>query len=59
MSKNVKNAHETWLQGFKPDGEKRNDSKVRTVYLPPRTNYIGWSIEQYKNRWDIIEDLLK
>ena len=59
ISKNVKIAHELWLKGFKPNGEKRKDSSVRTVYLPPKSNYAGWSIQPFKNRWDIIEDLLK
>ena len=58
MATNVKNGHQRWLQQTKKDGGKRKDSAVRTVFLPPKSNYIGWSIEKYKNRWDIIEKLL-
>ena len=59
LAKEVFNAHQLWLKGFKNNGEKRKDSDVRTVHLPPKTNYAGWSIEEFRNRWDIIEDLLK
>ena len=58
MSKNVKHAHELWLQDPKPNGEQRQDTVVRTIHIPPKKDYAGWSIEQFKNRWDIIEDLL-
>ena len=34
------------------------DGNVRTIHLPPFKSYSGWSIEQYSNRWDIIEKLL-
>lgn len=54
MSKNVKEAHSKWLV----DKASRRDSKVRTVTLPPRANYIGWDISSYKNNWQLIEGLL-
>jgi hypothetical protein len=40
-------------------GQQHNDTKMRTIQLPPRSNLNGWNIEEYKNRWDIIEKLLK
>jgi hypothetical protein len=40
-------------------GEPRNDNGVRTVPLPPRTSCIGWSIEPFRDRWDLITDRLK
>jgi len=54
MAKNVKTAQERWLS----DVPTRRDSAVRIVSLPPRTNYIGWDISPYRNRWDLIESLL-
>lgn len=54
MAKNVKTANERWLG----DVSKRKDSDVRTVTLPPRTNYIGWDISQYRDNWGLIASLL-
>ncbi len=59
MARKVTYAHQQWLQGTKPNGDKRNDNPALTVHLPPKTNYVGWSIQSYKNRWDIIGQLLK
>jgi hypothetical protein len=58
LSKNVSDAHRLWLLGKQKNGAERKDSDIRTVHLPPKTNYAGWSIEPFRNRWDIIEDLL-
>jgi hypothetical protein len=30
----------------------------KIVYILTK-DHLGWTIEKYKNRWDIIEDLLK
>ena len=59
LAKNVTKAHKKWLGDLGLNGRVRRDGSVRTVTLPPRTDYAGWSVEEYKNRWDIIEDLLK
>ena len=40
-------------------GQQRKDSSMRVIFIPPYTDPSGWSIEKYKNRWDIIEDLLR
>ena len=58
LAKKVSEAHHLWLSDSRKDGGKRRDSAVRTVHFPPKTNYAGWSIEPFRNRWDIIEDLL-
>ena len=39
-------------------GQQRKDSSMRIIFIPPYKDPSGWSIEKYKNRWDIIEDLL-
>ena len=59
VSKNVREGHSKWLSGEGKNGRVRNDSDVRTIMLPPHKSATGWSIEQYRNRWDIIEDMLK
>lgn len=60
MAKEVTRAHQAWLSGKPAKGKKRNDTGFRTVVIPPHTkNYTDWSIEEYRNRWDIIKRLLK
>jgi hypothetical protein len=59
LAKNIAEQHKKWLSDTGKNGLIRKDSDVRTVTLPPKTNYVGWSIKEYENRWDIIEDLLK
>lgn len=59
MSVNVKKAHELWLSDPGVNGRVRKDSNVRTVHLPPHASYSGWRIDQYRNNWSIIEDLLQ
>ena len=59
LAKNVTKAHKKWLAEPGVNGRLRKDGNVRTVTLPPKIDYAGWSVEKYKNRWDIIEDLLK
>ena len=59
LAENVSKAHSAWLSDPGTKGKKRKDSDILTVHIPPFKNYIGWSIKKYKNRWDIIEKLLK
>lgn len=54
MSRYVSAGHSKWLA----DKPERRDSKVRTVTLPPRSNYVGWGIGEYKDNWKLIEGLL-
>ncbi len=59
LAENVTKAHGKWLSDAGKKGHVRQDSNIRTVTLPPNTDYAGWSIKEYENRWDIIERLLK
>lgn len=59
LAKNVTEAHEKWLATPGKNGQAHNDSNVRTVHLPPYESVSGWKIDQYKNNWSIIENLLK
>ena len=59
VSKNVSESHQQWLHGEGKNGRQRKDSDMRTIHLPPHNSPNGWNIEQYRNRWDIIEELLK
>jgi hypothetical protein len=59
LSNQVKKSHRAWCDGKPAQGKIRNpNNKQRVVNLPPNFSYSGWSIEEYKNRWDIIELLL-
>lgn len=59
MSKNVSKSHKIWMETPGAKGQAHNDNTVRTVHLPPKSDIGGWNIAEYKNRWDIIEELLK
>lgn len=58
MAKSISNGHAAWLATPGKNGQKHQDSKVRTVLLPPRKSASAWDISQYKNRWDLIDEKL-
>jgi hypothetical protein len=58
VAKHVSKSHRQWLAGSGAKGRIRKDSTVRTIHIPPKVSNIGWDISSYKNRWDIIENLL-
>jgi hypothetical protein len=59
MAQKVKKALRPFLGLPGKKGEPHKDNGVRTVHLPPRTSCIGWSIEPFRKRWDLITDRLK
>jgi hypothetical protein len=65
MSKNIQKDYQQYLDDSNkinernPKGGVRNKNSFRTVHIPPEACYAGWRIDKYKNRWDIIEKLLK
>ena len=59
MSKNILKSHKVWMETPGAKGQAHNDNSMRTVRLPPKSDIAGWNVAQYKNRWDIIEELLK
>ena len=59
VSDNVSRAHKMWFSSKGKNGRVRKDSSVRIIHLPPIKSYSDWSIDKYRDRWDIIEDLLK
>lgn len=59
MAKNIRECFRIWLET--PGNKWRRhdpENKIRTIDLPPRTNLNGWSIDQYLNRWDLIDNLM-
>jgi hypothetical protein len=59
MAKNVNKAHELWLATPGKKGQPHKDNTVRTVAIPPKLSFSGWSIKEYENRWDLIEAHLR
>jgi hypothetical protein len=59
MAEKVTQAHKLWMKSPGAKGQPHNDSKVRTVPLPPHKSFSGWSIKKYMDRWDLIESRLK
>ena len=58
MAKNIVKSHQLWLKAPGKNGQPHNESKVRTVHLPPYKSFSGWDISRYKNRWDLIDGKL-
>jgi hypothetical protein len=59
MAREVRKAHVAWLRTPGKNGKAHQDSKVRTVALPPKKGFCGWSIEPYRAKWNLIADQLK
>jgi len=58
MAKNVKEKSDRWLATPGMNGREHKDSAVRIVMLPPFKSDHSWSVEGYKDRWDLIEEKL-
>ncbi|MBS4015005.1 MAG: hypothetical protein KGZ86_00985 [Candidatus Latescibacteria bacterium] len=58
MAREISRAHRAWLDAPGKKGQEHNDSKVRTVTLPPYKSFTGWDVSEYRNRWDLIEKKL-
>ncbi len=59
MAKNVSKAHELWLSTPGKKGQSHKNNTVRIVDLPPHKSITGWGISQYRDRWDLIEKVLR
>jgi hypothetical protein len=58
MAKEISKAHRAWLAIPGVKGQEHNDSKIRTVNLPPFRSITGWDVSEYQDRWDLIEQKL-
>lgn len=59
MARGVKSAHQEWLKSPGKRGQPHKDNPLRTIGLPPKGRFDGGTLDDYRNRWDIIENLLK
>jgi len=58
ISKNVERDHRKWLETPGKNGQTHNDNNIRVIKLPPYNLNSEWKIDDYKNQWSIITDLL-
>lgn len=57
MAREIKRGHEKWLKTPGMHGQQHDpETKIRVVPLPPKKNRCGWSIAEYRDRWDLIVD---
>ena len=56
MARAVSESFKLWASSPGAKGQQRNSAtnKVRTLYLPPRTEKNGWSLSPYLNGWERI-----
>ncbi len=59
MAKNICRDHQQWLQTPGKGGRKHKDNAIRVVNIPPGKTFTGWSISRYRDRWDLIDAVLK
>jgi hypothetical protein len=59
MSKNVVEEHQLWLKTPGDKGQAHKTNTVRTVHLPPYKSPFSWDINKFKDRWDLIDTMLK
>jgi hypothetical protein len=51
-------AHQVWLKTPGKNGRPHKDNKVLTVPLPPARSFDAWDITEYRDRWDLIAQVL-
>ena len=59
ISKNVSESHAIWERTPGRNGQPHNKTDFRTISLPPNPSENGWQIDEFKNRWDVIEEVLR
>ena len=58
IAQNVAENYQIWLDTPGVKGQAHNPTTVRTIQLPPRIEANGFSLEPYKNAWELIEEKL-
>lgn len=58
LSTKIRAGHQKWLDTPGRGGKKHNKSDFRTVTLPPKRDNIGWDITEFRDRWDLIQNVL-
>jgi hypothetical protein len=59
MASVVTSSHRLWLSTPGARGQARSaENTIRAVFLPPRCEPSGWSLEPFRERWDLIQSLV-
>ena len=58
MARNVSAFHKRWLAAPGKNGREHQDSAVRAVNVPPNKYAHLWSIEAYRDQWNLIAEQL-
>jgi len=58
MARNVSAFHRCWLAAPGKKGRQHKDSSVRAVNVLPNKYSHLWTIEEYRDRWDLIAEHL-
>lgn len=58
IASNVSAFHKRWLAALGKYGREHQDSSVRAVNVPPNSYSHLWSIEEYRDRWQLITEQL-
>jgi alkylation response protein AidB-like acyl-CoA dehydrogenase len=58
MAKEIKRQYQKYLSTPGAKNQERKETGMRTVAIPPRRNNFDWSIEEFRNRWDLIDKAL-
>lgn len=58
MATNVADLHRKWLAEPGKKGQQRNDNSVRVVAVESGAANYFWSVEQYEDQWQLIEQVL-
>lgn len=59
MARNIKRHVKYYRAQPRADGQKRKETSIRIVAIPPRKNKLGWSLERFRNNWRLIDEALK
>src|SRR5438874_12859472 len=58
MARNVSEEHALWISTPGKKGQAHRHNRVRIVHLPPDKSLTGWDISEFRDRWDLIENVL-
>lgn len=59
MASNVAARHHDWLSALGKKGQQRKGSSIRAVAVEEGAASYFWNVEEYEERWDLIENALR
>jgi hypothetical protein len=59
MAREIRKAHQLWLDTPGKNGQPHSEeNRIRAIHLPPRVSPCGWDLAKYRDRWDLIVEML-